>query len=84
MATEASEQLDQDEADSALDRLARRRAAVGDWVKQNKLRASLFTLGAFWFTRQEERWLKGLLEDPDEYERYKARVPALFPRLLRR
>lgn len=40
-------------------------------------------LGALWFTRQEERRLMELLDDPGEYERYRARVPALFPRIPR-
>ena len=39
----------------------------------------VFVLGALWFTRQEEQRLVALLEDPGEYERYRARVPALFP-----
>jgi protein-S-isoprenylcysteine O-methyltransferase Ste14 len=42
--------------------------------------AVVFALGALWFTRQEERRLVALLDDPDEYDRYRARVPALFPR----
>ena len=40
----------------------------------------VLTLGALWFTRQEERRLLELLDDPDAYARYRARVPALFPR----
>src|SRR5262249_13380299 len=32
--------------------------------------------GACWFTRQEERRLVALLDDPAAYERYRARVPA--------
>jgi protein-S-isoprenylcysteine O-methyltransferase Ste14 len=44
----------------------------------------VFTLGAQWFTRQEERRLVELLDDPDDYTSYRARVPALFPRLPRR
>lgn len=40
---------------------------------------ALFTLGAIWFTRREEERLVELLDDPAEYERYRARVPALFP-----
>jgi protein-S-isoprenylcysteine O-methyltransferase Ste14 len=43
----------------------------------------VFTLGALWFTRQEERRLITLLDDPGEYDRYRARVPALFPFGLR-
>jgi protein-S-isoprenylcysteine O-methyltransferase Ste14 len=43
----------------------------------------VFTLGALWFTRQEEKRLVRLLDDPSAYERYRARVPALFPRLAR-
>ena len=39
----------------------------------------VFTLGALWFTRQEERRLVTLLADPTAYDRYRARVPALFP-----
>lgn len=42
----------------------------------------VFTLGALWFTRQEERRLAKLLDDPAEYERYRARVGALVPRVL--
>jgi len=42
------------------------------------------TLGALWFTRQEERRLIAVLEDPAEYDRYRARVGALVPRLRRR
>ena len=45
---------------------------------------AVFTLGAIWFTRQEERRLVKLLDDPAEYDRYRARVGALFPRLRRR
>jgi protein-S-isoprenylcysteine O-methyltransferase Ste14 len=41
----------------------------------------IFTLGALWFTRQEERRLVTLLADPTEYDRYRAKVPALFPGL---
>ncbi len=40
---------------------------------------AVLALGALWFTRQEERRLVALLDDPGEYERYRARVPALFP-----
>jgi protein-S-isoprenylcysteine O-methyltransferase Ste14 len=40
---------------------------------------ALLTAGAFWFTRQEERRLRELLADPAAYDRYRARVPALFP-----
>jgi protein-S-isoprenylcysteine O-methyltransferase Ste14 len=40
---------------------------------------AIFALGAAWFTRQEEQRLVALLDDPTEYERYRARVPALIP-----
>lgn len=40
---------------------------------------AVLALGAIWFTRQEERRLVALLDDPREYERYRARVPALLP-----
>ncbi len=40
---------------------------------------AVFTLGALWFTRQEERRLIERLRDPDAYRRYRARVPALLP-----
>lgn len=40
---------------------------------------AIFTLGAIWFSRQEERRLVALLDDPSEYERYRRRVPALVP-----
>lgn len=43
----------------------------------------VFALGAAWFTRQEEERLIQLLDDPIEYERYRARVPALVPWLKR-
>lgn len=36
-------------------------------------------VGALWFTKQEEKRLVSLLEDPSEYDRYRARVGALFP-----
>jgi protein-S-isoprenylcysteine O-methyltransferase Ste14 len=39
----------------------------------------IFTLGAIWFTQKEEKRLVTLLDDPAEYQRYRARVPALFP-----
>jgi len=42
--------------------------------------ALVFLLGAMWFTRQEEKRLVALLDDPSAYARYRARVPALFPR----
>lgn len=45
---------------------------------------AVLTLGALWFTSEEERRLASLLEDPSEYERYRARVGALLPRFLRR
>ncbi len=44
---------------------------------------AIFTFGAFWFTKREEEQLVRLLDDPSEYDRYRARVPALFPRLAR-
>jgi protein-S-isoprenylcysteine O-methyltransferase Ste14 len=40
---------------------------------------AVFAGGAAWFTRQEERRLVALLADPTEYDRYRARVPALVP-----
>jgi protein-S-isoprenylcysteine O-methyltransferase Ste14 len=43
------------------------------------LACAWFTLGALWFTRQEEKRLITLLADPTEYDRYRARVPALLP-----
>jgi protein-S-isoprenylcysteine O-methyltransferase Ste14 len=46
--------------------------------------AAILALGALWFTRQEEHHLVALLEDPTDYDRYRARVPALLPRLRRR
>lgn len=46
--------------------------------------AVILALGALWFTRQEERRLIALLDDPADYDRYRARVPALLPRLHRR
>ena len=45
---------------------------------------AIFGLGALWFTRQEEQHLMQLLGDPNEYVRYRSRVPALVPRLARR
>jgi protein-S-isoprenylcysteine O-methyltransferase Ste14 len=39
----------------------------------------VFGLGAVWFTRQEERRLVEVLEDPGAYAPYRARVPALLP-----
>ena len=39
----------------------------------------VFATGALWFTRKEEQQLIALLDDPSAYERYRARVPALFP-----
>jgi protein-S-isoprenylcysteine O-methyltransferase Ste14 len=42
---------------------------------------AVFTVGALWFTRQEERRLVELLDDPTAYARYRERVPALLPRL---
>jgi len=41
--------------------------------------AAVLAAGAVWFTRQEERRLLELLDDPAAYERYRARVPALLP-----
>jgi protein-S-isoprenylcysteine O-methyltransferase Ste14 len=46
--------------------------------------AVILALGARWFTRQEERRLIALLDDPAAYDRYRARTPALLPRLRRR
>ncbi len=40
----------------------------------------VLTLGALWFTRQEERRLIAVLEDPTAYDAYRARVGALLPR----
>jgi protein-S-isoprenylcysteine O-methyltransferase Ste14 len=40
---------------------------------------AVLSVGAAWFTRREERGLVGLLDDPREYEAYRARVPALLP-----
>ncbi len=40
---------------------------------------AVWGLGSVWFSRQEERRLMELLDDPTEYERYRQRVPALFP-----
>jgi protein-S-isoprenylcysteine O-methyltransferase Ste14 len=45
---------------------------------------AIFTLSTIWFSKREEEHLVTLLDDPTEYERYKARVPALFPIRLRR
>jgi protein-S-isoprenylcysteine O-methyltransferase Ste14 len=45
------------------------------------LALAVFGLGALWFTRQEEQRLLQLLDDPTEYERYRRKVPALFPRV---
>lgn len=44
---------------------------------------AVFGLGALWFTRREEERLMELLDDPNEYVRYRRAVPALFPRLVR-
>jgi protein-S-isoprenylcysteine O-methyltransferase Ste14 len=46
--------------------------------------AVVLGLGAWWFTRQEERRLVELLVDPSAYDRYRARVPALLPFTRRR
>lgn len=44
----------------------------------------VWTLSAMWFTRREEEHIMAhLLDDPDEYVRYRLRVGALFPRLVR-
>jgi len=43
--------------------------------------SAVLALGATWFTRQEEKRIVELLEDPTAYDRYRRRVPALFPRL---
>lgn len=48
------------------------------------LACAVWTLAALWFTRQEEERLKALLDDPEDYDRYRERVPALFPRMSRR
>lgn len=40
---------------------------------------AIFGFGAIWFSRREEDRLMDLLDDPGEYERYRRRVPALFP-----
>jgi protein-S-isoprenylcysteine O-methyltransferase Ste14 len=45
---------------------------------------AVLAIGATWFTRQEERRLIGLLDDPAAYEHYRNQVPALLPRLGRR
>jgi protein-S-isoprenylcysteine O-methyltransferase Ste14 len=55
---------------------------TGYWVVA--VAAVLFTLGAQWFTRQEERRLLALLDDPADYERYRQRVGRLFPRIWHR
>jgi len=44
----------------------------------------VITLGAFRFTKHEEERTKALLADPSEYDRYRERVPALFPSFRRR
>jgi protein-S-isoprenylcysteine O-methyltransferase Ste14 len=46
--------------------------------------ALVLGFGAWWFTRQEERRLLEILEDPAAYSTYRARVPALFPRFRTR
>ena len=48
------------------------------------LATMVFGGGAVWFTKQEEMRLTTLLDDPTEYERYRASVPALIPRLVPR
>lgn len=45
---------------------------------------AIFAVGALWFTRREEERLMELLDDPDEYVRYRSRVPGLVPRFARR
>jgi protein-S-isoprenylcysteine O-methyltransferase Ste14 len=45
---------------------------------------AVWGLGSIWFSRQEERRLMTLLDDPLEYERYRRRVPGLFPSVRRR
>jgi protein-S-isoprenylcysteine O-methyltransferase Ste14 len=45
---------------------------------------AVFGLGSVWFSRREEEQLVKLLDDPESYERYRARVPALFPRIIPR
>jgi len=45
---------------------------------------AIFTVGALWFTRQEEHRLVALLDEPAEYERYRQRVGALLPKIARR
>jgi protein-S-isoprenylcysteine O-methyltransferase Ste14 len=39
----------------------------------------VYAAGAAWFTRQEERRLVEIIADRAEYDRYRARVPALIP-----
>ena len=46
--------------------------------------AVVLAAGAAWFTRQEERRLVDLLDDPRVYAGYRREVPALFPRIMRR
>jgi len=43
------------------------------------LACAVLLLGALWFTRQEEQRLRERLRDPSDYDRYRARVPALLP-----
>jgi protein-S-isoprenylcysteine O-methyltransferase Ste14 len=45
---------------------------------------AVFGGGALWYTRREEERTTALLADPDEYARYRERVPALVPWLRRR
>ena len=44
---------------------------------------AIWAVGSVWFSRQEERRLMEILDDPGEYERYRERVPALFPMFRR-
>jgi protein-S-isoprenylcysteine O-methyltransferase Ste14 len=46
--------------------------------------SAIFALGAPWFTRREEERLMTLLDDPTDYERYRERVPGLFPAIVPR
>jgi protein-S-isoprenylcysteine O-methyltransferase Ste14 len=42
---------------------------------------AVFFVGALWFTRQEERRLAEIVDDPSAYEQYRSRVGRLFPKL---
>ena len=46
--------------------------------------AIVLAVGAAWFTRQEERRLRALLDDPTAYDRYRREVPGLIPRIMGR